>query len=316
MKRQSVLWLMMGLFAAAAACQAPAPRVPDHAQPPHQRTTAPGTGTIRLVLRHDMLLARVHINGQYAGFFLIDTGSAVAAVDPAVARQLGLSPVRRGTVTGIGGRTAVEYVRLDDLKVDGLTVGPSIAAVLDLEQFSRAAHYSIKGIIGFNSLASRPFTLDYRARTLTVHDAANFHPPLDAHATRLELRQRIPAVQAQVTDEDPIWIQIDTGANSWLSLPIAYVQDRPAILAGVYNPQASSRGVAGQITDVRSKLDTITLFGLQLHKVPVTIEMAPRLQPDAATRFGRMGNRLLKSFTLTFDYPHRTLWTRFHPTEE
>ena len=98
---------------------------------------------------------------------------------------------------------------------------------------------------------------------------------------RLETAQAPPGGAGAPRDHEPIWVLLDTGANNWLSLPMAYVKPRTDILSGRFNPQASSRGISGQINDVRSKLKAIDLFGMQLHEVPVTIEMAPTAQPDA-----------------------------------
>ena len=145
------------------------------------------------------------------------------------------------------------------------------APVVDLGPIGRLLNRPVRGIIGFGRLRLQPVTIDYHLRALTFHDPRRFRKPDGARSSRILLRHGIPVMKVRNGQELLLWVQIDTGANAHLSLPWKCVEKRRHLVAGKVNLQSKSRGVAGQVKDLRSPLDSITVFGFELQDIPMTI---------------------------------------------
>ena len=238
MNPQSLI-LVMTLSVAITACESSTP-LADKSPNPAQSISM-GGAIVPLVMHRDMILAQVRVNGTDANFFMVDSGSTLAVLDQSLAQKLEVTPVRTVRIRGIGGTALADLVRLDDLAIGNVNLGSPTAAVIDLSAFRKTLGWPVMGVIGYTNLQSRPFSINYRDRILTIFDRDRFEPPANAHANELRIRDGLLAVKMVVAGEQPIWIQLDTGANGWLSLPVSYVLQHPTLMAGKFNQQVPSQ---------------------------------------------------------------------------
>lgn len=268
-----------------------------------------------LVRKNGHLYARAAINGRHVGFFLIDTGANVVAIDPTFADELDLPHVGSANITGVGGTHGADIRRIDDLNVGGLSFGRHRALTVDLAHLSTTSHRDVVGILGYNALRTRPFTIDYSRRTLVFHDARYFKPPADASEHELLNISRLPMVHAELPPHGRAWMLIDYGSNAWVSLPGKSLERWPSLLDGMPNEQSSTWGVGGHIKDVRSVLRELRMFDLTLSNLLMDVEWTDRQAEHAGRIIGRVGTGLLKDFVLTFDAGNDKVYVRWLPAD-
>ena len=304
-----LLVLFLALLAAGGCAAASGGNATD--VPPGATSDDPDARVIRFIIPHDLPLARTHVNGRHVGMFLLDTGSSITVVEKNVARRLGLQPVATGRVTGIGGTEQVDIAYIDSLRVDNFHVGRHRVAMVDLDALQSSARTPIAGILGINTLRPQPFTIDYTARRILLHDPDEFEPPEDAVAVRLHEINRLPAIEAQVVRDDrrqSIWLLLDSGMNSHLALPYAAVRENLWMLTGNQNIHRQAVGVGGAARNITSQVPLLRGLGREWQDVPVQLELDAPDQRVRGRPVGRIGNGLLTQLRLTFDYADRTVW--------
>ncbi len=278
------------------------------------------TGSIQLLRRGGYLLAEAEIHGVAVGPMLIDTGASLGVVAQGVAGRLNLHKNGRGRTVGVGGLESFDYV-----EVDRITLGPGRPpqtrlglpagrrAALNLRRFDKSLRAGITGIVGFNELSPRPFTLDAAAQTLTVHDPSAFRPPRDAARERLELYRGLPLVRAEIrSGRGPVtvWLLIDSGADRAITLPDTLLRDHPGLAATRFSGRGRTQGVGGGVASTQTWLGQIRLFGLNLESLPVSFEPPPPTLSHGETglHIGRVGNQLLQHLRITFDARRRWVY--------
>lgn len=236
------------------------------------------------------IVVPVSIGGGPARPFLVDTGANRSAVTGVVARRLGLRGAGTASVSTATGIVAAPLVQLRPAWLAGTTGLDTTALVVD--GAALAARAPVDGLLGLDVLAARPFTLDYRRRTLTWHAAAS---PLPA-GTRLPIA--IEDGRAVVTSTSPrLRLLVDSGADD-IVLFGGRGRVLPAHTPGVAVPV---RTLAGQRLMWRVALDRLDLGA-------VSVRDPTALVTDAAGPDGVDGLLPLHLFaTVTMDGPGRTL---------
>ncbi len=303
------------------ACDQPAK--PVHVSVPVPATRYAVTEPDALPARRDYPLHRygtylqvdVDLNGQPAGRFLLDTGSAYNVVTPLVADQRRLPRGRRGAATGIAGVEAFTFRRAASLSIRDLSLDALDLAELDLYRFTAPLGRPMSGILGFCAFGSVPFTLDYAGPGLTLHRPASFEPRDGDQPHRYELRRGVPVVEATVGAGHTVWLIVDTGADVEITLPRACAENWPDIVAVPLTGRGRSRGIGGTVASSHTWLTTLRLFATDLKHVPVSFEQPLEPTRGGALPLGRVGGKLLQHFQLTFEPARKTLWTRWRPLD-
>jgi hypothetical protein len=140
-----------------------------------------------------LLIIPVKINQSGPFDFMVDTGSQVTVIDPALAAELHLKP--QGTVGLI---SAASYANapvtlLDTLEANSHVVERPYAVVQDLGQI-QAADARIRGVLGENFLAHFDLLIDYAHKLVCLDET-------EAMRDRVQ-GERIPFVKPQHPDSD------------------------------------------------------------------------------------------------------------------
>lgn len=267
---------------------------------------------ISLAARGNHLYVPVEVNGHKAGMFLLDTGSGLNAISQGVSGRLGLASMGGGRAVGIGGEATFSYRQVQSVRLDGLDLGLTRLAALDFGTFRRASGGAINGVIGFIALRMVPFTIDQRAMELTIHRPQSFHAPAGAVRETMQLRYGVPMVQVELGRRRG-WVIVDTGGDLELSLDVGLLRRWPEILAVPSSDAGRSAGVGGEIATHRTWVRSLRLFGVELRDVPVSFEPPPQGLDRDGLVIGRVGNRLLRHYRLTFDASKGSVWGEWLP---
>ncbi len=180
------------------------------------------------VVANALFVISVRINQSGPFDFMVDTGSQITIVDPALASQLSLRT--EGTV---GLVTAVDLQAAPASTLNTMEVGLHVVervpvAILDLGQI-RAADPRIRGILGENFLEHFDLLIDYRHKLLCLDEPNRMQSEIKG--------ERIPLVRSKHAEDDlpfthrlvvsvhlsgtgrkQILLQLDSGSN----VPIIY----------------------------------------------------------------------------------------------
>jgi hypothetical protein len=179
-----------------------------------------------------LLVIPVKINQSGPFDFMVDTGSQLNVIDPALAAQLNLKS--QGTV-GLVATAAYSQASvgvLDSLEAGSQMVLKPLVVVQDLGPL-QAADPRIRGVLGENFLAHFDVLIDYERRLLCLDEAklmgerlrgeriplvAPKHPE-----TEVPFSQRlVVSVNLSDTGTRPILLQVDSGSDG----PILYASNR------------------------------------------------------------------------------------------
>ena len=179
-----------------------------------------------------LLVVPVKINQSGPFDFMVDTGSQLKVIDPALAAQLNLKS--RGTV-GLVATTAWSQSSvgvLDSLQVGSQTVLKPLVVIQDLGPV-QAADPRIRGVLGENFLAHFDVLIDYSRRLLCLDETRLMEK--DLHGKRIPLvsskhpgiedpfsERLVISVSLSATGTRPIHLQVDSGSDG----PILYAGNR------------------------------------------------------------------------------------------
>jgi len=305
MKRAANILLLL-LVAAGAGCQpAYVTTHPAAALPPGKTDV-----TVPLAVGGHALLVRARANGRDAGYFLLDTGAPVNAIDGGLADRLWLLRYRKERLSDIGGGHTCWARTLSSLALGELTLSRHAAVAPDLGLFGRALGADVTGILGSPLFSAVPLTIDYRDATITFHERAGFRPPAPTYvgALPMQVRDRKPYVQATINGTHEGWFLLDTGTTAALTINQAFAKAKGMALESRCDHKIA--GPVGMLLCGSALVGSLEVLGQKFSDILCTTAPGGEGEPAVA---GLIGAGILRHFRLTFDYAQGRLYAQYRP---
>jgi len=255
------------------------------------------------------LYVPVHVGGTDVEFVL-DSGASGIVVDANVARRAGLKLYGEHTHV-VAGRASYARAVAPELRVGSLAMRDVMVGVIPLGWTGRRGA-RIGGLLGFDFLAQLGVTVDYEHRRVTVVPGSAYAAPAAPQTTALVARfgRGIPLVTASFDGAVAERIGLDTGADGSFLLFDYFTRRNPSALpqgptTGFDGPGAQT-GVGGAFSTSLVLAGTIELGQFALPAVlgaRVTSERSYAQDID-----GVIGARVLRWFTVGFDYAHERVY--------
>lgn len=266
-----------------------------------------------------LLTDEVRINGERIGYFLIDTGSNKTVVSPAVAESLGLAIQGGLEINGQprGATHATSRVSVGPLTVRHLPIGS-----IDLKHMQVFAK-PVVGILGSDVLSQLPFTIDFRAQTLTLHDPVRFEPPVDGWSSKIVSVNRFreagkvdpdrsagsPAIAGRINGKQAL-LMLDTGKNGMLRVSEKMAKQQPEqigrLVIDLNKPINFDGDDQGQARHF--EIDQLQLFGQTSENVAGGRTRLDQAEAGIKDFDAIVGTMLLRDYRLTFDMKAKRLW--------
>ncbi len=288
--RRTLLAVVPAALAAAAAAWAGGPKV----------------SVIRILLLHNRVFIAVSINGGAPLRFALDTGDSVrASIDPRLAETLGLKFSGASTVSGIVGTDVHGYYTVHDLSIGG--------GVLRQEGVQLEATHigDIDGFLPAHLLQTQDADLDFTRGELRLYwsgeaDHAGYTPIL---------YERGPGNHQVIApcrlDDQPLRLQVDTGAPSAITLMSNYVRDHNLWSAFPHYLDTTSSGVAGSTRARVVRMQSFQIGATRFQEPIVRLLDPEHARSETPNADGLVGLDLLRRFDLSFQaFPRPTLWMR------
>ncbi|MBI3887159.1 MAG: aspartyl protease family protein [Opitutae bacterium] len=230
--------------------------------------------------------------------FLVDTGSSVTLVSPALAKALRVKPPKGPAPTvrvrsANGGEVALESLTLRTLRVGDTVFERVPALVTEFTDLSGHLGLTIDGVMGFPVFRDTLLTLDYPGSRLVIAPYPAVPPPVLKQSARVSTiafnnERNSPLIPIQMGNESFI-VLIDSGSDGSLTLNPVGLHPRFA-----YGPRVGTlvASLAGDRRQLVGRLAQNILIGSQVLDQPIV---------DLTDELSSLGGEVLRNFSLTFD---------------
>jgi len=291
-RRLCLVISLLGLFF-AAGCSTVARRAPGRTVVEVKATVLPAR-----IISNFFIVESRQDDGQVCRF-LVDTGSTVSYVSPALAKRLAVKAKKGAAPRLIRVRSANGgEVELEAIILRKLTLGESLfervpALIFDFTDLSGHLGLPVDGIIGFPTFRNTLLTLDYPGSRLVIapYPAAFAPPPKQtARVSTIAFnnQQGTPLIPIQMGNESFV-VLIDTGSDGSLSLNPVGLHPRFANGPRLGTIVSSLQGDRRQLT---GRLNQPVLVGAHTVDRPIV---------DLTEQLSAIGGEFLRNFVLTFD---------------
>lgn len=206
-------WLVLASLALAT--------VPASYAEPH----CPGNVTslrFRLVQR-SMIVVPLEINHTGPYDFLVDTGTQITMVDPALAAELQLNTQGSAGVAGVGFVASAPFAQLDLLEIGGHAVANQKVLVFDFQNSHPVDLHLFRGVLGEDILGEFDMLIDNAHNLLCLDDssamAADVKGPHIALMAPTRATNGTPALRSLIIAASlsggtrPVRLKLDSGTN-------------------------------------------------------------------------------------------------------
>jgi hypothetical protein len=177
---------------------------------------------LRLVNRYQMIV-EVSVNHSGPYNFLLDTGTPMTMVDPALAAELHLNTQGSAGVAGVGFLTSAPFAQLDLLEVGSHAVANQKVLVFDFQNSHSVDLHLFRGVLGEDFLGEFDMLIDNAHNLLCLDGssamAAGVKGPHIALMAPARTTNGMPALRsliiaATLSDATrPVRLKLDSGTN-------------------------------------------------------------------------------------------------------
>jgi hypothetical protein len=262
---------------------------------------------------------RVYLQVSGPGFgprwFILDSGAQLTHYTSELVQEAGLRTSGRVGISGIGsGRIRGAFVAPTRLSIGSLQLpvrrGVSGPGEELFGSLYRGIGRRFDGVLGHDLFAAFIVEIDYSRRVIRLYEPGSYRPSPTAEAVPIRIVDNKPYVTVMVTAAGqtlPANLHIDTGLGGAADLNSNFVT-RHGLLDRV-GPMltGATGGVGGSVESRVARLDQVAFGRLRMQRpvVGLILGHSAGVRGDSE---GRIGGELLRRFTVTFDYPSRTMW--------
>jgi membrane-associated protease RseP (regulator of RpoE activity) len=277
---------------------------------PHDFSIADGAtqASVPIQVSENHVYLDVTLNGKGPFHFELDTGGA-NVIDPAVAKQLGVSSGGSTQVTGVGSASAASsFAVIKTLQVGNASIANQVFVVLPIAKSLGMAHgMQMDGVIGYEVLSRFATTLDYANQKVEFHMPGTYTPSPHATVIPIVLYGTQPQFACGI-DKLPTTCTLDTGARGSISFFTPFVEAHPSVVpAKLTAPGVNGFGVGGPHIGRLGRVQTLSFGGLTLRGL--VGDYTTQSKGDLAMPFigANVGGAIWKRFTMTLDYAALTV---------
>jgi hypothetical protein len=238
---------------------------------------------------------------------LLDSGAETTVLDSATAKLAGVQTVGQMQVQGSGGSAPSGLATGVTVSTGGETLSPLTVSVMDLDAIAKALHIPLQAILGQEAFQAFVVDIDFQRHRIAFRNPATFKPPNRALRLPLLPIDGNRVTKLSVEGRAPINVYLDLGNGSPLDLFPAYWQ-RERLLEGRRTSQLLNGGAGGQRPVQVAIVDTVSLGGITLHRVPTNFPPPGKTTASSQRVQGNLGLPILARFRVIVDFTHGELF--------
>jgi Aspartyl protease len=222
---------------------------------------------------------------------LLDSGASVSVLNLSVARRLHLAIGKPLGIRGVASNSSAYCIDPVPATISGVKSG-SITLTADMSKAGELCSEPVDGLIGVDFFRNRVVQIDYAKQCLRL---LSISPALESrHLLAVKFINDVACVRVGVNGSSGRWTRFDTGCNDTLQWVIPRFTRR----------EKENTASIGFIADSRDLAPSRVALGDHvIDSVPVSLHTRPFFEGEA----GLLGNALLSQFTVTLDWPRKSL---------
>lgn len=288
--------IMLTFGLAARPAPYPVNRLPIAQQPPVPlRFTFGGNAAeIPATFIGSLVFLPVRVNQSEPSLFELDSTAAVSSIDPDRAMEIGI------------GRTAVPLLNLS-----GVDIPLGSLAETARKDFGAFVGRPYQGTIGNDVLADAVLEIDYARQTVRLYDPATYQYSGKGKSFHLNLASGEPVVRAKFSEMNGKTFEgnfaVDTALDASIVISGKFGQAHHLHFAHTKTIPATDIELGGVQQPVFARIMQVSIGPYDIHD-PIAVFSRGDSPAAANPRLaGQLGARLLRRFTVTFDYPHQRM---------
>ncbi len=251
-----------------------------------------------------MLLVRPKVNGHEAGWFIFDTGAGVCVISKPHIERLGLERAGSIGAVGVGGNEQTPIYRAESVVLGPMRMADHPMIATDLSFLKQHLKEEIVGVIGFGVLSRSVAEMDLEARTIALHDPAEYVLARGAWGP-LNVENRTATVHAKFDGGEGDF-GLDTGANGYVTFHEPITREKK-LLEGRETTPAKLGGVGGYVEAKAATIAWFELGGVRVEDIQANFAIEPKGSFANAAKAGNIGTAMLKPFVLVLDYANERI---------
>lgn len=260
----------------------------------------------------DHIFLPVRINGREGAWFFLDSGAGMSIVSDAWAQKAGLEV--EGVVGGKGtgaGTASMGLAKSAVLEVADARVPPATIAVWNFAPIRMAMGRQWDGVLGDDVISKLVVRVDYENQRITFYHPRTFVADKKAAVLPVTFLGNLPVVHARIAlpggSVVDLECAVDSGADGF-HLTSPFTNSNHLLDSVKKTISASTIGAGGLSKQYAGRIVSLQLGPYVLHEPIVTFSPDEKKGLLASSDIGAIaGGRILKRFTVTFDFPHRRI---------
>jgi hypothetical protein len=249
------------------------------------------------------LLVHPAVDGEDAGWFILDTGAGGMVIDPKVADRLRMPALGEVVAVGVAGMVKARFRQGETFALGPMTlVGPRY---IELELGFLSEHFGVPigGICGRDFFARTVVEVDIAAESVAIHDPGRYR--LEGGTWQeLFFSNRNPAVRARFEGGREALFRLDTGSGMTVSMHGPAIE-RYNLLSNRETRPSRSGGVGGLRDSRTGRLEWFELAGRRFESPEVEFAGAGDGAFSDVYTAGNIGSGFLRAFRMVFDYGNK-----------
>ena len=273
--------------------------------------------TVPFNFENEHIMVDCSVNGRPPVWFMFDTGADVSVVNSARLEEYGLSAFGASTTSGGGGSASVSFSTVPSLRIGAAELVGQRNTVLDLTGLERVYGAPLGGILGYDFASRFVIVVDYDRHTFRFRVPRPDDGVPRGDRVPFLLEGGHPHVHGAISVDDSASIEadfiVDSGAAESANLTTPFVRANQLLQRARRKPTAAPNVMAGSEkqffaqTSVRGHLKSLRLGNTLVREIPVNLQQGSSGMYASTSFSGTIGERILRRFTTTYDYPHSAI---------
>lgn len=292
---KNILLLLTSFFSLTSLAQAPIVRAP-------------------LQVFGDHIFIKLSIDGSEPLDFIFDTGDGLTVIDTDVAGKLKLPMDHKATKTSAQGSVEGALIKHNYIEMEGVRLESDIEVyATSLRHLEMSIGRNIDGIIGYDLLQHYAVEIDQLNHKFKLYKGETFQYKSIGDRFEMSFEKYIPYITATVnlngTDVISGPFFVITGAGSTLDFNTKFAKKNDVVEKTGDHYAYLVKGLENtEALHYEGRINELKLGTIKYNELPIGISTAKKGVQANSKVYGIIGNRLLKTFTVVFDYKNKAMY--------
>jgi len=251
------------------------------------------------------LAVQPQVDGQEAGWFLLDTGAGRSVIDIGLADSLDMESIGELPAMGFGGLVTVHYRIGESLTLGPMEIERPTFLEIDLSPLREAFGMDIAGILGYDLFMRCLVDLDVTGDSLFLYQPGAWDLS-EVDWQDLIFHRNAPVLSCSFDGGHTALFDLDTGFPGMVTFNRTYAE-QSGLLDELELETFTAGGVGGTVKMQSGQLGWLEIGGHRWEGVPMSVAGESQgVRADEAIA-GLIGTGLLPSFKVLIDYPNKRI---------